>query len=177
MPRDGDTPRDEERYYLHELFDVDAATTQPTASIFAQPANSAGIVNQIRHSAMPSIIERQRTLTTIMARRGQSGFRTRILNAFQNQCVITGERIGEVLEAAHIIPFNQGGDDTEANGLCLRVDVHRLFDAGHLRIRSTGELLFSDAMRASHTYRHFQPKVVLPPFVNPVNVDWRDRYL
>ena len=41
--------------------------------------------------------------------------------------------VPEILEAAHIKPFKYNGEDTVANGFAMRVDIHTLFDAGHLR--------------------------------------------
>ena len=169
--------RDEQRFSLEELFDVDAATAPLGDSIFGDVESAARAVEDMRHSSLPSIVERQRTLTTVLARTGQSGFRSRVLNAFQTRCLITGEEIREVLEAAHIVPVNHGGSDQENNGLCLRVDVHRLFDSGNLRIRPSGELMLSDATGASPNYGALPKQIAIPAFINPANIVWRESYL
>ncbi len=41
---------------------------------------------------------------------------------------------------AHIIPVGHGGTDAVGNGLCMRVDIHRLFDNGKIRIAPDGEV-------------------------------------
>ena len=169
--------RDEQRFYLDELFEVDAATISTDASIFSDPESAEKAVEEVRHSPLPSIIERQRTITRVLARTGQSRFRSRIMKAYGSQCFLTGETIGEVLEAAHIVPVTNNGADHEDNGFCMRVDVHRLYDSGNLRIRPDGSLMLSDAVADSRNYKFLPQTVTFPTFVNPANIAWRDNYL
>lgn len=169
--------RDEQRFYLEELFDVDDATAPVDATIFGDDASATQAVEEVRHSPLPSIIERQRRLAQVLSRTGQSKFRSTIMQAYQGRCFLTGEDISEVLEAAHIIPVTNNGADLAENGLCLRVDIHRLYDSGHLRIRPDGSLSFSDAVSASQNYAALPQSVTFPTFVNPVNISWRDSYL
>lgn len=77
---------------------------------------------------------RDRTLTSIVRRRGQGAFRKKLLKAYAGQCAVTGCTIEALLEAAHIVPYL--GDDTNvvSNGLLLRADIHTLFDLGLLWI-------------------------------------------
>jgi len=169
--------REEQRFYLDELFDVDAATAPIYASIFAGEASAEQAVEEVRHSDLPSIIERQRTLTRVLARTGQSKFRSKIMRAYQGRCFLTGEQIAEVLEAAHIVPVTNNGADDENNGFCMRVDIHRLYDSGNLRIRPDGSLMLSDAVAGSPNYSGLPQAVTFPSFVNPANIAWRDSYL
>lgn len=164
------------RYYLDELFDVDAVTSITSASIFKSDKESNEVIDAIRNSPLPSIIERQRTLITVLSRSGQPRFRKKILNLSKNRCLLTGEEISEVLEAAHIIPVTNGGTDSDDNGICLRVDIHRLFDSGNIRILPSGELKFSDSVKLSGNYKLLPPKIIIPTYVNSNNVVWRDKY-
>ncbi len=164
-------------YRLDELYDAAAVTAGITASIFSGAKNTDAVVEAIRHSPLPSIIERQRTLSTVLARPGQSRFRELVFKAYSGQCFLTGDSMGEILEAAHIIPVTHGGADKPDNGICLRVDIHRLFDSNNIRIKGSGELQFSDALRASQNYSFLPHKIKIPSFVNPANIDWRDSYL
>jgi len=66
----------------------------------------------------------------IRPRLGQSSFRVLVTDAYQRRCAITGERTLIALEAAHIIPYSGDGGHDVRNGLLLRADFHRLFDAG-----------------------------------------------
>jgi putative restriction endonuclease len=53
-----------------------------------------------------------------------------VTDAYQRRCAITGESTLPVLEAAHIRPFAKSGVNDVSNGMLLRSDFHRLFDAG-----------------------------------------------
>ena len=44
-------------------------------------------------------------------------------------CIITGEVTKRVLDAAHIIDAALGGNEIPSNGILLRADIHRLYDA------------------------------------------------
>lgn len=68
--------------------------------------------------------------TLIRPRRGQGTFRALVTNAYGRRCAITGESTLPVLEAAHIRPVSADGPHDVANGLLLRSDFHKLFDAG-----------------------------------------------
>lgn len=166
----------EKKYYLDELFDTDAMTMLTNSSIFTKNANADTIVEEIRHSPLPSIIERQRSVSMVLSRPGQTKFRSNVLKAYSEQCFLTGESIGEVLEAAHIIPVKHGGSDESDNGFCLRVDLHRLYDSGNIRIKPTGDLIFSDSVSSSKNYSSLPRKISIPSFVNSANIQWRDKY-
>ncbi len=165
-----------DRYYLDEIFDVDAISSLTLESIFANDKQADNVIEAVRSSPLPSIIERQRVVTTVLSRPEQSRFRKEILESSENQCILTGERISEVLEAAHIIPVTSGGTDVIDNGICLRVDIHRLFDSGNLRIQTTGDIKVSDAMKKSNNYKTLPQQITLPAFINMENVEWRNKY-
>jgi len=78
--------------------------------------------------------DRQRTIATIVRRRGQPEFRQRLLCAYGSRCAVTGCDAVEALEAAHIVPYQGKDTDHVSNGLILRSDVHTLFDLGLLTI-------------------------------------------
>ena len=46
------------------------------------------------------------------------------------KCVITEEKTPEVLDAAHLQPVKEGGEELVKNGFILRTDIHRLYDRG-----------------------------------------------
>lgn len=74
--------------------------------------------------------------------RGQQGQFRQSLLAMDGCCALTREACESALEAAHIIPAHQGGPEYPENGMLLRADVHRLFDAGKLEIcPETGKVL------------------------------------
>jgi hypothetical protein len=77
---------------------------------------------------------RARMVKGILLRRGQRGFRDKLIDRYGEQCVISGCRVLGVLEAAHIRPYRGPGDNHPANGLLLRSDLHTLFDLDRIGI-------------------------------------------
>ena len=71
-------------------------------------------------------------------------FRRIILAADGHRCVLTGESTTAALEAAHLIPAKLGENDKPFNGIALRADLHRLFDAGLFTFAKDGEVVLAD---------------------------------
>lgn len=83
--------------------------------------------------AVPSVQEPGKKLgkpILVNPRLGQSSFRVLVTDAYKRRCAITGENTLIALEAAHIVPYSKEGSHDIRNGLLLRADFHRLFDAG-----------------------------------------------
>lgn len=74
--------------------------------------------------------ERIRALRAVVLREGQSEFRSHLLNAYDSRCAMTGCKVVEILEAAHIKPYFGSITNRVDNGLLLRADIHTLFDKG-----------------------------------------------
>ncbi len=70
----------------------------------------------------------------VRQRLGQGAFRVEVTEVYQRRCAITGERTLPVLQAAHIKPYSMNGPHRVENGLCLRADMHILFDQGYLTV-------------------------------------------
>lgn len=82
-----------------------------------------------------------------------AAFRRFVRTAYDNRCAITGLRLinGEgrpEVEAAHIVPVSDKGDDSVRNGLALSGTVHWMFDRGLISI--------------SNDYRLLAPKSLVP---------------
>lgn len=67
------------------------------------------------------------------ARENQRAFKEMLIARYGRRCAVTRTSVEAVLEAAHIHPYACGGADHPDNGLLLRVDIHRLFDADLVR--------------------------------------------
>ena len=78
--------------------------------------------------------EPDRPLRLIRGRLGQGAFRALVTDAYTRRCAISGERTLPTLEAAHIKPYAESGPNRTENGLLLRSDLHRLFDAGYVTV-------------------------------------------
>lgn len=70
----------------------------------------------------------------IKARRGQRSFRDALRKRYGERCMISDCSLMDVIEAAHINPYRDDGDNHPSNGLLLRADLHTLFDLDLLGI-------------------------------------------
>ncbi len=96
--------------------------------------------------------ERVRYEVPTFVREGQGAFRVRLLEAYDRRCAVTGEKSLPVLEAAHIQPYLGPGSNHIQNGLVLRADIHRLFDAGYVTV--TPDYKFEVSRRLKDEYEN-----------------------
>ena len=95
------------------------------------------------------IIGDRRRITTTKLQRDQARFREMLLGS-DSRCAVTRELCPVVLEAAHIVPVKNGGQEVLSNGILLRADLHRLFDADPPRFEicsETGTILVDENFR------------------------------
>jgi len=90
------------------------------------------------------------------------------MDAYGRSCAVTTEHSLPVLEAAHIRPYANEGPHDVANGLLLRTDIHRLFDAGYVTV-SPDDLRFHvsrqlrDHYENGRTYYELDDRVIHLP--------------
>jgi putative restriction endonuclease len=84
----------------------------------------------------------------VLPRLGQGGFRLVVTDAYARRCAVTGERTLPALEAAHIKQFSIIQSHDVRNGLLLRADIHRLYDAGYVTIGPNFQFLVSKRIHA-----------------------------
>lgn len=163
---------------MDEVFKYNSEIDVEIASILAEPVKNETLqqaVEQIRKTEIIAEIERIRVSRQNYIRPNQARFRRDVLQVCE-RCVITNVSMQEVLEAAHIKPFKYKGEDTIANGFAMRIDIHVLFDAGHLRISETGVVDLSSRARMDYGAA-IPPRIVLPDFTNREFLRWRwDNY-
>lgn len=129
------------------------------------------------HSVSSTIISdtERKIVTSVRYRPNQARFRKEVLDACK-RCVISNVEMPEVLEAAHIKPYKYNGADVASNGFAMRMDIHFLFDSGHLRISENGDVFLSDKARWSYGAT-IPPRIILPDYVDRDNLRWRwDNY-
>lgn len=163
---------------MDEIYSYNEAIDTEIDAILAEPPKEESLqeaVEQIRTTDIVAEIERKRVAAQRINRPNQARFRKDVLTACE-RCVITNVMMPEVLEAAHIKPFKYNGEDTVANGFAMRMDIHLLFDAGHLRISETGEVHLSTRARMDYGAT-IPPRIVLPAFISLDFIRWRwDNY-
>ena len=92
------------------------------------------------------IIGEHRRETTTKLQRKQAEFREMLL-ASDGSCAVTGEVCHDVLEAAHIVAARHDGQEVLENGILLRADLHRLYDADPPKFEicpETGQILMAE---------------------------------
>lgn len=141
-------------------------------------STSATVIAAVRASRGSEPVERNRVLTSVLARPGQSRFRRDLLAAYAGRCLLTGESFESALQAAHIRSVTDGGPDDIANGVLLRSDVHALYDSAHILVSPAGLLSYSDALvgAATSSYLALPASIAWPGFVNLDFVMWRNHY-
>ena len=83
----------------------------------------------------------------VKPRVGQGIFRTVVADVYGRRCAVTREKAFPALEAAHIRPFRETPQHYVKNGLLLRSDVHKLFDAGYVTVTPDYQFEVSDHIR------------------------------
>jgi hypothetical protein len=90
-------------------------------------------------------------------RAGQSNFSKRLRGIYDNTCCVTGCKVPDVLESAHIDPYSNHSSHNLKNGLLLRSDIHALFDKFLLGIEPlTHTIHVSKAVSSSPEYEGLQ---------------------
>jgi hypothetical protein len=167
VKNEGET-RMTEQYVYNALLD-----NEITNILAEKPSGQSLIqaVTQIRTKKIAAEIEKKRVEENTRTRPNQAKFRKEVLQACE-RCIITNVTMPEVLEAAHIKPFKYHGEDTVANGFAMRMDIHLLFDSGHLRISEKGDIQLSTRARLDYGAT-IPPRIVLPDFINTEFLKWR----
>lgn len=88
----------------------------------------------------------------VRPRLGQGAFRLLVTDSYDRRCAVTRERTLPVLDAAHIIPYGEGGTHDPSNGILLRRDLHSLFDRGYVTV--TADLRFEVSRRIREDYEN-----------------------
>ncbi len=134
------------------------------------------VVEEIRNNPVIIDAERRKIISEISARPEQAKFRKQVLKEYNNKCFLTGENLSLVLQACHIIPVKHKGNDVVENGLCLRADLHILFDGKHIRFNPDGVIQYSEALRKSVSYSKLPNRINFPSFVSTEAIQWRYDY-
>ena len=168
--RQEQTKREDEQYFYNHDLDSEIS------AILLQPPQGESLIQAVDSIVnVASDIERKRVDMQRTSRPNQARFRKEVLDAY-GRCIITNVTMPEVLEAAHIKPYKYNGEDTVANGFPMRMDIHLLFDAGHLRISEEGAVELSTRARMDYG-ASVPPRIHLPDFTSREFLRWRwDNY-
>lgn len=104
----------------------------------------------------------ERVSVSVKRRRGQADFRSKLLNAYDRKCAVTGYNWHDALEAAHIIAYKNRASNEISNGLLLRADIHTLFDLNLIGINEEGKVIISILLKDS-SYRYLNERPAYLP--------------
>lgn len=124
------------------------------------PARASRLLAEIQHDHLDApedlsepdfvpleVDEREIVLARTRPRIGQGTFRSRLLDAYERRCAITGEHTEIVLDAAHIQPYLGPRSNHPQNGLLLTQEFHTLFDRGYVTVTPELEVRISPRLR------------------------------
>jgi putative restriction endonuclease len=121
----------------------------------------------------------------IKPRLGQGAFRIAVTDAYGRQCAVSGGKVLPALEAAHIKPYREGGSHDVSNGILMRTDIHRVFDAGYATIDPDFRFVVSNRVKSEFNngneyLRLHGSKLILPAknqfAPNREALEWHNRY-
>jgi hypothetical protein len=124
-----------------------------------------------------NIDERGTIYNQVKARRGQRAFRMKLLSHYGESCMVTGCKIKDILEAAHISPYQGKKDNNIHNGLILRSDIHTLFDLDLIGIEPKRlQVHIADIVRGS-SYDKYHKSVLqcgslIKPSIDALKTRW-----
>lgn len=106
--------------------------------------------------------ERKRSLRGVVERPGQKRFRGAVIRAYGG-CAITACIESVVLDAAHIRPYRGPQTNVVRNGICLRVDLHRMWDQGLLAVHERMHRVIVHPSIRDSAYRAMQDAPISLP--------------
>ena len=85
---------------------------------------SPGAIDVFVHGA-----ERRRRQTIASRLERDPTFAFNAMRKYEGRCALTGIRVTDMLDAAHVVPVASGGSDHDGNAILLNAALHRAFDA------------------------------------------------
>jgi hypothetical protein len=142
---------------------VDAKWSNAPAAVKKLKSTRAELDKEGGYDPSDDEDEREWVMRLIAKRQGQSKFRNKLLKAYRGRCAISGCRVLNVLEAAHIKGYHGPKSDHTSNGLLLRTDLHTLFDLHLITMDpETWDVLISPELKGS-VYEKFAGKKLRLP--------------
>ena len=133
--------------------------------------------NQINTAELAEVTpERRQIVVQVTKKLRDNSFKKRILTAYSCQCAFCSVQL-KLIDAAHVIPVEEGGSDETANGIALCAIHHRAYDRKLVTFREDYTIVTNiaalDNLSASHHgggrtpfETLLRPLLILPPAVN-----------
>jgi hypothetical protein len=129
------------RRRLHSLKAIATyAVREVRPSATSRDFHAADAADRLRHLRFDVVhnleavdLAREREWLSRLSRPQQAAFRSKLIDLYGG-CALTGCTTVAALEAAHVRTVAAGGHDQASNGILLRADLHKLFDANLIAI-------------------------------------------
>jgi predicted restriction endonuclease len=117
----------------HRSLAAQGSTKQPTVHIGLKQSQDDGLHEQIQaqNQQITDFNKERETQPKLNIMTAQQ-FRSKLIEVYGGKCAISGSDVEQVLETAHITPYHATTGDkanTVENGLLLRSDIQKLFEA------------------------------------------------
>lgn len=149
--RNGNSPS---LYFDDERSLPEAACINVVKELAVPLAAISGLTPAVKGAA----VDAKTVWAEIERRMKQAAFRLRVGDRCGWKCVVSGNEVREVLDAAHLPGKNWRHDNEAGDGVLLRVDLHRLLDRGLAELRDGRFWLCEDA-RCEH-YSQFDGRPI-----------------
>ena len=101
-------------------------------------------------------------MVEVEVRTQQGNFRKSVFALYKSTCCISGYEVEEALHAAHIVDYSETKDNSPQNGLCLRADIHILFDKGLIKIDCDYSVEVDRQLEDTQYWQYNGQKILLP---------------
>lgn len=135
----------------HKLHSLKAVVTSSLRERWPQvgsrdfhASDAAHRLTQLRFAVVHNLDDedfvREREWISRISRPTQAEFRSKLIDLY-GRCALSGCTTLAALEAAHVKPVSGYGADRVRNGILLRADLHKLFDANLIAIEPSSGLV------------------------------------
>ena len=129
------------------------------------------VLTEIERAKLSESKDVKSKTTVVEQRQFQTAFREAILTVYQNRCCISGYSVVQALHAAHIIDYAKAKDNSVSNGLCLRADIHILYDRGLIGVSPDFKVMVAKELADTEYAQYSGIKIALPT----AQLDWPDK--
>lgn len=148
-----ETPRYNGQMSIQEVnyqWAVALLTSQHTMILDLNASEADKDTSTLMDEDQRKIVERQ-----IKQRRGQKTFRDQLLKS-NPICAVTGCKLVDILEAAHINAYRNDSHNHISNGLLLRSDIHTLYDLNLCAINPITKTIHFSVESLENGYSKFE---------------------
>lgn len=168
------------QYYLHERTTIEAAYVWLLPQLDWDKFKKNILIDEININIKDAKNDLEIAVVEILKRirSGQNKLRENLFVKYNGKCCITGCSIKEALDACHIFSHAESGDNSTANALLLRSDIHSLWDVNLIGIHpETLEIHVSTQLADSEYYQYHGKNLargidLLPPNKDYLAIRW-----